>query len=982
MNLKNLSKWAGAGLVALTILAATYITFFRSGRNGLQIDGTSGSAKEADEIPIPEEMKALTDLYRVINLVQRRYIDASRINPREMFIGAMRSIQMSISKAMVSESKDILTLKMGSASENVSLREITTPWVMLQRIKDVFSFIKKEAADDFDMQAVEYDAINGMLQTLDPHSIFLNPDQYREMQDKTQGKFAGLGVVISIRDGALTIVSPMDGTPADAAGILAGDQITQIDGESTVNMPLNDAVDLLRGEPGTSVTVHVLRKGWPEPKMFRIIRAEVKVESLETHFLAGRVGYVRIKDFQGNTAADVAAALREWGKKGIKGLVLDLRGCPGGLLDAAVEVSDLFLKEGVIVTTAGQDPNEREVRRAENTGDEPDYPIVTIIDQGSASASEILAGALKNHNRSLVIGERSFGKGSVQVLFEFHEDNLPNTTTALKLTTAQYLTPGDISIQSVGVVPHVEVQPIRADEEMIDLTADEGYHESDLNHHFETAGEATKNSRSPSSLSYLWVPPKNSKPPKAEGEAESEVEEEPLPDKNKPFEPDFVASFAEEMVPSMESLKGKDLSSSIVYLAELISNKQQDEEKRLTAALKKLGIDWQPPKHAESDATADASITLQINDDKPLQAGKEVALVMSVSNKGPGTLYRLSAVSQSDFRPLNERELAFGRVGPKETVTRTLSFHVPKDAPAEVDDVRWSFSAEGTSPPAPYAMRFNVVPIQRPHFAYQWRIDDTKNGNGDGKVQVGEPVELVCEVKNIGKGSSIETYATLKSLGGKDVFLTRGREVLKSVDGNAVKEARFAFSVKNGFKEKEARFELAVADVILREFLIEKLTISVDAASSSATAKPGNGGELSKINSAPTFEIEEPVHVTKSDQIRIHGRALDESKVRDVYIFVGNEKKFFAENLDKKNPGSLSFEAELPLKPGINYITLVAEENADLEMREVIAIRRDREDSMPFVLSRTSADESIPLGVFPANISTFSPVVTSQIVEK
>ncbi len=980
MNTRNIGKWAGAALVAVTVLTAAYVTFFKSGRNGLAIDGSTGSAKEADDIPIPEEMKALTDLYRVINLVQRRYIDGARIHPREMFKGAMRALQISVSKAMVSEEKDVLTLKMGAASIHFSLGEITTPWVLLQRTKDAFSFIKKEVNDDsFDMQATEYDAINGMLQTLDPHSIFLNPDQYREMQDKTQGKFAGLGVVISIRDGSLTIISPMDGTPADAAGLLAGDQITQIDGESTVNMSLNDAVDLLRGEPGTPVTVHILRKGWPEPRMYRIVRAEVKVESLETHLLSGRVGYVRIKDFQGNTAADVAAALSEWKKKGIKGLVLDLRGCPGGLLEAAVEVSDLFLKEGVIVTTAGQDPNEREVRRAENSGDEPNYPVVTIIDQGSASASEILAGALKNHDRSLVIGERSFGKGSVQVLFEFHEDNLPNTTTALKLTTAQYLTPGDISIQSVGVLPHVEIKPIRADEDMIDLKTDEGYHESDLRHHFETASEETPNDRSLVSLDYLWVPPKDAKPPGGDGD-DQDSEEELLPEKNKPFEPDFLIPFGEEIVSAMEPFKGRELSSTIVSLAGLFSAKQKEEEKRLTSALKKLGCDWQSPK--PESVKAEVSISLQINDGKPVKAGEEAQLEITLSNKGPGTLYRLSAVSQSDFRPLNDRELAFGRVGPNESMTRKLSFRVPKDSLSEIDDVRWSFFAEGSPPPEPYAARFQVIPNPRPHFAYQWRIDDTKSGNGDGKVQVGEPVELVTEVKNTGKGPSLDTYATLKSLGGKEVFLTRGREVLKSVDPNAVREARFAFTVKPGFTEKEARFELAVADVVLREFLIEKLTIPIEAVASGVSSKPALGKELSDINSAPTLEIDEPVRVTRSDRISLKGRATDENQIRAVYIFVDNDKKFFSSEKDKDQPKSILFETSLPLKLGLNYITVVAEENGDLETREIIAIRRDREDGMPFLLSRISTDDPEPLGVIPSNLDAISPVVTPAPVSK
>lgn len=959
------------GLVVITLIIAVFVTFFKTTKGGLEIEGGGRSdSGGASEIPIPEEMKALTDLYRAVNLVQRRYIDASRINPKEMFIGAMRAIQLSIARAMVAEEKDALMLKMGSASRRFPLTDINTPWMLLQRTKDAFAFIKQEATDDLDMQKIEYDAINGMLKTLDPHSIFLSPDQYREMQDKTHGNFAGLGIVISIRDGALTIVSPMDGTPADAAGLTAGDQIVKIDEQSTVNMALNDAVDLLRGEPGTPVTVHILRKGWPEPRAYKIIRAVVKVESLETHLLDDRVGYVRIKDFQGNTAQDLFSKLEEWRKKDLKGLVLDLRGCPGGLLEAAVQVSDLFLKKGVIVTTAGQDPGEREVRRASDAGHEPDYPIVVVVDQGSASASEILAGALKNHGRALVIGERTFGKGSVQVLFEFEETGVPNATTALKLTTAQYLTPGDISIQSVGVVPHVEVRPMRADAEFIDFNVDGGYRESDLRRHFEITSTKTKEDEPKVSLGYLWTPPKDALSGRlGEGDETSE-EPLPLPDKNKPFEPDYVARLAGDFVSAMGPLKDKDIQNTLGALGGFLADKQAREEKQLVQALKKLDVDWQSVR--EPQLETDPSISIQLNDDTPLNAGAEAELTISVTNAGPGTIYRLSASSHSDFRPLDDRELAFGKIAPGETVKRAYKFRVPKDALAEVNDVRWSFSAEGAPPPPPVALRFQTLPPARPHFGYRWHIDDKETGNGDGIVQIGEAVKLVAEVHNLGKGASLNTYATLKSLGDKKVFLSRGRETLASIEPGGQKEAIFIFEVKPDFSEKEARFEMAFADVDLREYLIEKISVPIHAASDTTALPHANAKE---INSAPMLDIEVVQPVTKAGTVRIRGRAYDESKVRDVYIFVDNDKRFFAANEDASSPGALPFQTDLPIKNGINYITVVAEEDADLETRQVIAVRKDRPDGMPYILTRTlnMNDEAELLGVLPTNLERFTP---------
>ena len=971
---KTKQKWIGIGLVAVAVLISGYVTFFKHGRGGLELLNDRAEASSMTNVVVPEEMKALTDLYRTINLVQKRYIDAGRIDPKAMFIGALKAIQLNVARVMVVEGENQLSVKIASREKQFDLTDLKTPWVLLQRIKEVFTFIKEEVLEDgVDLNEVEYAAINGMLKTLDPHSVFLNPDQYREMKDKTHGNFAGLGIVISIRDGVLTIISPIDGTPADVAGLEAGDQIIKIDDESTVNMSLNDAVDLLRGDPGTRVTVHILRKGWAAPKPFSIVRAIVKVESLETHLLTGKVGYVRIKDFQGNTADDIQETLDKWQKRGIRGLVLDLRGCPGGLLEASVQVSDLFLKQGVIVTTAGQSPGDRDIRRAVDSGEEPDYPIVVIVDQGSASASEILAGALKNHGRALVVGERTFGKGSVQVLFEFQENDLPTATTALKLTTAQYLTPGDISIQSVGVVPHIGLFPMRADEEMIDLKIDGGYREADLSHHFEVAHADSEAEKPRESLSYLWTPPKIEK---KEGEEEGE-DALPIPEKDKPFEPDFVIGLARDFVAKMNPETTKIDDSVFDTLSGLLGEKRKIEEKRLVNALRKLGIDWQAASHDEVAAVAD--ISLNVNDKAVVKAGDEATLTVSVKNNGPGTFYRLAATSQSDFRPFDDRELAFGKVGPSETVTRTLTFPVPKDALAEINDILWTFDGEGAPAPDPVAIRFEVDPLDRPQFAYKYHIDDTKKGNSDGVIQVGESVDLVLEVKNVGKGTSLNTYATLKSLSDKSLFLIRGREPMESLPPNEIKNASFAFEIKPEFAEESARFELAVADVDLREYLVDKLSIPVypvnGGKTESALRQDANGTDF---NATPLLVIDDVTKVTRGEKIRISGTAKDESHVRDIFIFVDDNKVFFKSNDPKKGAqDTLTFEAELPLKKGINYITIVAEESNSLQARRIVAVRRDRADHMPFLLSRTSEDVVNPLGVLPQNSSAFNASTTA-----
>ncbi len=941
--------WIGALLVIITLVIATYLTFWSTGRSGLELEaGGRDTSRTFRDQDVPEEMRGLTHLFRTINLVQKRYLDSTRINPQKMFVSAMRAIQIHVAKVMVQETDKTLIVRMGDLQREFVLSEVKNPWILLQRIKEVFEFLKDELAEEkIELPVLEQGAINGMLRTLDPHSVFLNSDQYREMRDKTQGKFAGLGIVISIRDGVLTIIAPIDGTPAKLSGLQAGDQILKIDEASTVNMSLNDAVDLLRGDPGTTVTVHIQRKGWDEPKAFKIVRAIVKVESLDTEMLKGRVGYVRIKDFQGNTAEDIQDQLAAWQRQGLTGLVLDLRGCPGGLLDAAVQVSDLFLKKGVIVTTAGQGPGERDVRRATDSGDEPDYPVVVLVDRGSASASEILAGALKNHGRAVVVGERTFGKGSVQVLFEFQDDTGHNETTALKLTTAQYLTPGDISIQSVGVVPHVELHPMRADKEFIDLKVEDGYRESELDQHLEVQGDKGITTSSVETLNYLWTPPKNETP---EGEdPDGGLPPSPL-DPNLPFEPDYAIDLAQDFVLKLSKAEGGYLNFKV--LSKRIEQKRAIEEKRLVAALHALGIDWRDGPGG--GAPEMLNTVLGLGKDGVLTAGEETRLTIRVTNRGPGTFRRLAATSDSDFRPLDDRELAFGRVGPGETVSRTLTLNVPKDSFGEVSDVRWTFSAEKSTPPPPIAVRFEVTPLLKPHFAYNYKLDDTEKGNGDGRLQPGETVKVLLDIQNTGEGTAFNTYATLKGLTEKGLFMVRGRELLKELKPGGHKSGAFSFEVKSDFKGDDVRFELAISDVDLRVYLIEKLSIPVEKAGLSGSTGVAASGDAPPpaLRSAPRITLDTFPGATRSERIVLRGTITDENAIRYAYIFVGDDKLFFQSNRDNPNPKELRFTAELPLKNGLNFITVVAEESADLENRKVIVVRRDRDDGMPYLASR------------------------------
>lgn len=361
-----------------------------------------------------------------------------------------------------------------------------SPYEKMRIFTDVLSIIKESYVEDVDLNELIYGAIDGMLATLDPHSSFMDPETYKEMQTDTKGEFGGLGIEISIREDVLTIISPIEDTPADRAGLLAGDQIVRIDNQFTKELGIMEAVKLLRGPKGSEVTVTIVRDAFDRPRAFKIIREIIKIESVKSRTLEDGYGYIRLSQFQENSDDDLGVALRklraENGGK-LKGLVLDMRNNPGGLLDQAVKVSDRFLTDGLIVYTEGRDEGSamQFVARKENT--EPEYPLVILINGGSASAAEIVAGALKDHRRAILLGTRSFGKGSVQTIIPL-EDN-----SGLRLTTARYFTPAGTSIQALGIEPDIVVNAGQVQEK----SGDNHYREKDLDNHFSN-GDAEKES--------------------------------------------------------------------------------------------------------------------------------------------------------------------------------------------------------------------------------------------------------------------------------------------------------------------------------------------------------------------------------------------------------------------------------------------------------------------------------------------------------
>jgi len=352
-----------------------------------------------------------------------------------------------------------VTISLGKIglAERSSAELAPLPLEDLRVFTEVFEKIKNDYVETrTDKELIEF-AIGGMLTGLDPHSAFLNEEAFTELQVGTSGQFGGLGIEISMEDGFVKVVSPIDDTPAQRAGMQAGDVIIRLDDVTVKGMSLSDAVKVMRGEPGSDIELTVVREGEDKPLKITITRAIIRVTSVKSRSLDDGYGYVRITQFQSRTGDSLAEAISKLKdeNKNLKGMVLDLRNNPGGVLNAAVSVSDAFIDKGLIVYTEGR-TNDSDNKFHATPGDLLDgAPLIVLVNGGSASASEIVAGALQDHQRAVILGTQSFGKGSVQTILPM------NNGTAVKITTARYFTPNGRSIQAEGIVPDIKIEPLK-----------------------------------------------------------------------------------------------------------------------------------------------------------------------------------------------------------------------------------------------------------------------------------------------------------------------------------------------------------------------------------------------------------------------------------------------------------------------------------------------------------------------------------------
>lgn len=355
----------------------------------------------------------------------------------------------------------------------------------LQLFAKVLNLVQQYYIEDVDTKKLIYGGIKGMLRELDPHTNFLPPDIFKEFESETSGEFGGLGIEITVQAGVLTVISPIEDTPAFKAGIKAGDKIVTINGESTKGLTLAEAAQKMKGSKGSKVILGIFREGFENPKDYAVVRGVVKIKSVKYTDLDEGYAYIRLTSFIENSGRDMRKEIEKHTKKykGVKGLILDLRKNPGGLLDQAVEIGNMFINKGIIVTTMDRNKKEKKTVTANSESTLPNFPLIVLIDEYSASASEIVAGALQDHKRAVIMGQRSFGKGSVQSVVRLGDGS------GLKLTVARYYTPSGRSIQAEGIVPDVAVENVNPEVLEKALVKTKAHRERDMKGHLANENE-------------------------------------------------------------------------------------------------------------------------------------------------------------------------------------------------------------------------------------------------------------------------------------------------------------------------------------------------------------------------------------------------------------------------------------------------------------------------------------------------------------
>lgn len=883
-------------------------------------------------------LSRLSILERTIHRVDVQYVDPERVDYDAMFSGALSAVEKLVPEVLLRMEDQRLHVQVDDYTTVLQVRKLDSGDALSAELKRVAQILEDHLrGDEIPFDEVEYALANGMLSTLDPHTVLMPPENARKMEEDNEGQFGGLGISIKVHEGQLMIEYPMEGTPAWKAKLQPRDVIVAIDGEGTINMNIDDAVEKMRGEAGTSVTLSIMREGFTTPRDYSIVRDVIKTGRVYGEMLDGNVGYVRIDSFHSQVETqleeELAALGRKAGPGGLKGLVLDMRDNPGGYLNQAVAVADTFLQKGVIVSTVGREGADREEKSARGSGTEPNYPMVVLMSGSSASAAEIVAGALKNNERAVIVGENSFGKGSVQELYPM--DN----QSRLKLTVARYLTPGDRSIQMIGIPPDIElvrtyVAPPRELKELGTMSGprialfsrDHLLREADLQGHL--VNHADEEVRPVYSLRYL---------------AKDSADEVRVSDR-KDVRSDTEVMLARDVLLAARGARRADVLRDA---AAVVGSRTKTENSAIEAAFAAQQIDW---TDCANPASADVELRLSFTgpDGGPrpeLRAGELTTATLEARNTGAQplcrSLVRLESEKGNDV--LDGVEFYLGKLAPGGSRSFTTKVLVPQGYPTEEArvDLQLLDSSRRTLLREERVVR--TTGLKLPRYAWSWKVDDQAGGDGDGVVEVGETVRLQVELRNVGEGDGGKANVSLR----KDVKVGRAVELSKGIFDVPALAVGASAGVDLELKVKELPTDGAIpveltvrdesrydyASVMKAEFYnyyaqTEKLSIPVGSAAPTGSREP------------PAIQItREPGGAVSGATVTVSGVATDDHGVRDVIVYLGENKIAYAGGGTDQSPvKSVPFSASARLADGNNLVVVLVRDTDGLTATHTVDV--------------------------------------------
>jgi carboxyl-terminal processing protease len=890
------------------ILTLCFIILFSLVFSSCSISGSSSGDYLSASIAAPEAPL----LAEVIMHLQLDYVHPEKLEPKKLLQGALTELGRMVPEVwVVPEFEEnghgaMLQVRLEKETTVLNVDKLNGLYDLHITLQKLMKHLLQKNSQLTQLKLEQLFA-RGILNQLDAYSVLLSNDIYQEFSINIGGQFAGIGLVVGIRDGQLTVISPMDGSPAAQAGMKPLDRIVEVDDEKTEHLTLNEILLRLRGEVGAPITLGVLRKGHANALKFELLREEIKVESVETFDLKSgnqTVRYVRIKNFQIDTSQELKNKLGDL--VDISGLLLDLRNNPGGLLQEAVRVSDLFLagKQRIVSTKGASVSTIHDAKQLFASVSFQDIPLVVLINRGSASASEIVAAALKQNKRAIVIGEQSFGKGTVQTLWDLKDGS------GLKLTIGEYLTPSGLSIHNIGVMPELSLIPVNVPSAK-NLQGADDQQQSVIQERFSLLTEKTKENSNADSerLELRYLSGKSKVYDDFELIAESEIIEK--------LNADIFVETAKRVLIQWNP---EDINSGLLQISREVA---LQESHKITKALAEHGIDWSLNPFLKTPAAENLSLTWfaeEISVD-------QVQLKVKLRNTGELAGQRLLVVTKSGNVLLDGLEFPLGLLGPDSTAEQTLKVKYFAGMMEETEPLELELFDQNLKKLKSVRLKLHFSPKRIPSFRLAMKIYDNgelgSQGNGDGKVQSGEIIALAFKLANKGKKTVPELLLKIRGTEGS-FRINRGKLMLKNLEPDHEQKDYFIFQTLKDTRTL-GKISLEMVDTKSGAPKIVNRWNLQDTLPEQMMVTPNFSGlKWQDLNG--NLVLGE----TALQSLILSGKVSNAADVRDVFVHLNDEKVFYSANLNhledspdqQPDNEEFRFSTLLELVPGKNQISV------------------------------------------------------------